>query len=75
MKQIAEQAKREGVEFTTLIKEGDPSDICGRIIETHDVQCAVLVAEKRSWLTRLLSGAVVVKLPAGTGCEVKIMED
>jgi hypothetical protein len=75
LNQIAEHAKREGVAFTALIEAGDPSDICRHIIETHDVQCAVLVAEKRSWLTRLLSRAAAVRLPAGAGCEVKVMED
>lgn len=75
LNQIAEHAKREGVAFTALIEKGDPTSICRRIIETHDVQCAVLVAEKQSWLTRLLSGVAAVKLPAGAGCEVKVMDD
>ncbi len=73
--EIAEQAKKEGVACTPLIEEGDPSEVCGRIIATHAVQCAVLVAEKRSWLTRFLSRSAAVKLPALAGCEVKVMEE
>ncbi len=75
LSQIAEQAKAEGIAVTALIETGDPSEVCRRIIETHNVQCAVLVAERSSWLTRLLSRAATVKLPALAGCEVKVMED
>lgn len=75
LNQIAEQAKKEGVTFTPVVEDGDPSEVCGRIVETHNVQSVVLVAEKRSWLTRLLSRSVAMKLPALAGCEVKVMED
>ncbi len=75
LNQIAEQAKKEGVPFTSLIEVGDPSEVCSRIIGAHSVQAAVLVAEKRSWLTRFLSRATAVKLPALAGCEVKVMDD
>jgi nucleotide-binding universal stress UspA family protein len=75
LNQIAEQAKNAGVACSPLIEEGDPSEICTRLIRTHNVQSAVLVAEKRSWLTRFLSRAAAVKLPALAGCEVKVMDD
>lgn len=75
LNQIAEQAKTDGVAFTPLIEAGDPSEVCSRIVDTGNVQCAVLVAEKRSWLTRLLSHSAPVKLPALAGCEVKVMEE
>ena len=75
LSQIAEQAKTECVAVIPLIEAGDASEICGRIIETYEVQAAVLVAEKRSWLTRFLSRSASVKLPALAGCEVRVMED
>ena len=75
LKQVEEQAAREGVACTPLIEEGDPSEICARVIRAHGVESAVLVAEKQSWLTRFLSRSAAVKLPALAGCEVKVMED
>lgn len=75
LREIGTQAARAGVAFTPLIEDGDPSEVCSRIIETHCVRSAVLVAEKRSWLTRFLSRAAAVKLPALAGCEVKVMDD
>ena len=72
---IAIQAHHEGIPFTPLIEAGEPSEVCGRVAAAHDVQLAVLVAEKRSWLTRLLSPSSAVKLPALFGCEVKVMDD
>ncbi|MFQ5664988.1 MAG: universal stress protein [Candidatus Binatia bacterium] len=74
LKEIAARARDAGITCTSLIEEGDPSEVCSRIIQTHNVRAAVLVAEKRSWLTRFLSRAAAVKLPAFAGCEVKVME-
>ena len=75
LRQIAQQAESAGVEFTPLLEEGDPVEWWGRVASQHDVHAVVLVAEKRSWLTRLLSGAATLKLPTLAGCEVKIMEN
>jgi nucleotide-binding universal stress UspA family protein len=75
LQQIGEQAKKEGVAFTPMIEEGDPSEVCSRIIRQHQVGSAVLVAERRSWLTRFLSRSSVLKLPTLAGCEVKVMEE
>lgn len=72
---IAEQAKNAGIAFTPLIEEADPREWCGRVAAQYAVQSVVLVAEKRSWLTRLLSGAAALKLPTLAGCEVIVMED
>ena len=72
---LAERAKKEGVAVTPIIEVGDPGEICGRIIQTHQIGTAVLVAEKRSWLTRFLSHSAAVKLPALSGCEVRVMEE
>lgn len=75
LKRIAEEAGRAGIAFTALVEEGDPGEVCGRVIRTHRVQAAVLVAEKRSWLTRFLSRSAAVRLPSLAGCEVKVMEE
>ena len=74
LRAVAERAKRDGIVVTPLIEEGDASEICRRVIRAHDVGAAVLVAEKRSWLTRFLSHGAV-QLPALAGCEIKVMEE
>ena len=71
---LVERAKKEGVTVTPLIEQGDTGEICSRIIRAYQIGTAVLVAEKRSWLTRFLSRSPV-KLPALLGCEVRVMEE
>jgi nucleotide-binding universal stress UspA family protein len=75
LRKVREQASNQGVECRILIEEGDPGEVCGRVIDAHDVAVAVLVAEKRSWLTRFLSRSAAVNLPALAGCEVRVMDD
>jgi hypothetical protein len=72
---VAESAKKEGVAVTPIIEEGDTGEICRRVIRTHHIGIAVLVAEKRSWLTRFLSHSAALQLPALSGCEVRVMEE
>ena len=72
---LAERARSEGVPVTPLIESGDAGEICGRVIRAQQVGTAVLVAEKRSWLTRFLSRGAAVRLPALAGCEVRVMEE
>ena len=72
---LAKRAKRDGVSVTPLIEEGDTEEICSRVIRTHQIGTAVLVAEKRSWLARFLSHGAAVSLPALAGCEVRVMEE
>jgi nucleotide-binding universal stress UspA family protein len=75
LNQIEEQARKLGIAFDAIVEEGDPGEICARIVRQHDIATAVLVAEKRSWLTRFLSRSAPMNLPALAGCEVKVMED
>lgn len=75
LQDLGEQAKKEGVVVLPLIEQGDTGEICGRIIRAHDIGTAVLVGEKRSWLTRFFSQAAAVQLPALSGCEVRVMEE
>ena len=72
---LVERAKKEGVAVTPLIEQGDIGEICSRIIGTYAIGTTVLVAEKRSWLTRFLSRSTAVQLPALSGCEVRVMEE
>ena len=75
LRSVAEQAKQEGVAVTPMIEEGDTGEICARLIRTHQIGTAVLVAERQSWLTRFLSRSAAVKLPALSGCDVRVMEE
>ena len=72
---LGERAGRDGVVVTPLIEEGDASEICDRVIRAHRIGTAILVAEKRSWLTRFLSRGAATQLPALAGCDVKVMEE
>jgi nucleotide-binding universal stress UspA family protein len=72
---VVERAKEKGVAVTPLVEQGDPGEICSRVIRTHAIATAILVAEKRSWLTRFLAHAATVKLPKLFGCEVRVMEE
>jgi Universal stress protein family len=72
---IHDEATKQGVSFTSLVEEGEPSEVCARVVRKHAVALTVLVAEKRSWLTRFLSGATEVHLPMMPGCEVRVMEE
>jgi hypothetical protein len=58
-----------------LIETGDPSDVCARVIADRHVRYAVVVAEKRAWLTRMLARSATVRLPALAGCEVVLVEE
>ncbi len=75
LERIGGQAAQAGISYTPLIEEGDPSEVCGRIVRVHQVESVVLVAEKRSWLSRFLSRAPGLRTPALGACEVKIMDD
>lgn len=72
---LADRANKEGVPVIPLIEQGDTGEICSRIIRSHQIGTAVLVAEKRSWLTRFLSHSAAVKLPELANCEVRVMEE
>jgi nucleotide-binding universal stress UspA family protein len=71
----AEEARRRGIASSVLIEEGDPSEVCARVVREHAIGLAVLVAERRSWVTRFLSRSAPVRLPTFAGCEIKVMED
>jgi nucleotide-binding universal stress UspA family protein len=72
---LGERAKKEGIVVLPLIEQGDIGELCRRVIHTQQIGTAVLVAEKRSWLTRFLSHTAAVQLPTLAGCEVRVMED
>ncbi len=75
LRTLVETGNKRGIVVTPLIEQGDTGEICSRVIRTHQITTAVLVAEKRSWLTRFLSRSAAVNLPALAGCEVRVMEE
>jgi nucleotide-binding universal stress UspA family protein len=75
LRSVGEQARHEGVAVMSTIEEGDAGEICTRLIRAYQVKTAVLVAERQSWLTRFLSRGAAVRLPALSGCEVRVMEE
>jgi len=72
---IASEAADAGIEVVRLIESGDTSEVCERVIRQQDIGYAVLVAERRSWLTRLLSRSPTVNIPTFEGCEIKVVEE
>lgn len=75
LKTLVERGGQGGIAVVPLIEEGDTGEVCARVIVTHQIGLALLVAEKRSWLARFLSRRAAVKLPALSGCEVRVMEE
>jgi nucleotide-binding universal stress UspA family protein len=72
---LAAQVEARGVRFVPLIEAGDVDEVCARVIATHQVTSAVLVVEKRSWLSRILARSPAVKLPAMANCALTVMEE
>jgi nucleotide-binding universal stress UspA family protein len=72
---IADHARSRGVEFVPLVEAGDPEEVCARVVRTHQVTQAILVVEKRSWLSRLLSGSAPLRVPAIADCTLTVMEE
>ncbi len=75
LQDITTCAKKWGVEVIPLVESGDTPEVCAHVIRQHDVDYAVLLAERRSWLTRLLSRSSEVQIPAFEGCEFKVVEE
>jgi nucleotide-binding universal stress UspA family protein len=73
--EITSDAANSGTEVVPLIERGDTTEVCERVIRQHDIGYAVLLAERRSWLTRLLSRSPAVNIPAFEGCEIKVVEE
>src|ERR1051325_101141 len=67
-KAIVEQAKEQSVSAEGSVEEGDPAEVLSRLVPDRRIGLAILVAERRSWLTRLLSRDAI-RLPALAGCE------
>lgn len=72
--EIAREAQAAGVPAESKFEEGDPSEICRRMIPSNDVALAILVAEKRSWLARLLARSSL-QVPTLAGCEIRVIEE
>lgn len=75
LREIGARAEARGVSFVPLVEEGTPEEVCARVIRAYHIGSAVLVVEKRSWLSRILSRAATVKLPAMADCSLTVMEE
>jgi nucleotide-binding universal stress UspA family protein len=73
--EIGAQAQARGVPFVPLIEEGDADEVCARVVAAHQIDAVVLVVEKRSWLSRILSRSAAIKLPAMANCTLTVMEE
>jgi len=73
--EIGDKARAAGLKFLPLIETGDAGEACGVAIRRYEVGCAVLVDEKRSWLTKLLSRSQTVHIPALACREIKVVEE
>lgn len=73
--EIAAAAQARAVPFVPLIEEGDADEVCAQVIRAHQVASAVLVVERRSWLSRILARSSAVKLPAMANCALTVMEE
>lgn len=73
--EVGEHARSAGLSFTALIEEGDPEEVAARVIRAHHVGAAVLVVEKRSWLSRILARSAAVRLPAMADCSLTVIEE
>jgi nucleotide-binding universal stress UspA family protein len=72
---IGARARAAGISFVPLIEQGDPEEVCARIVRTHQIGFAVLAVERQSWLARFLSRSAKVRIPSLAGCEVKVIEE
>lgn len=72
--ELTAAARKEQVDAAGIVERGEPSEICGRLVRAHRIDTALLVAERRSWLARLLSGGPL-RMPALPGCEVRVVEE
>jgi hypothetical protein len=73
LRDIIEQARARGIAARTAIETGDPGEACRKLVAAADVSTAVVVTEKRSWLSRLLTVGQPLRLPALGGCEVVLV--
>lgn len=64
----------QGIAVNGVIEEGDPTEIGTRLARALGARFIMLVAERRSWLGRLLSGSSV-HMPDLPGCEVRVIEE
>ncbi len=75
LEEIGAQAAARGVPFVPLVEEGHADEVCARVIRARQVTAAILVVEKRSWLSRILSRSSAVRLPAMANVALTVMEE
>ena len=72
---VGAQAAARGVSFVPLIEQGDPDEVCARVVRAQQITSAVLVVERRSWLSRILSRSSGVRLPSMANVALTVIEE
>jgi hypothetical protein len=72
---VGAQAAARGVPFVPLIEQGDPDEVCARVVRAQQITSAVLVVERRSWLSRILSRSSGVRLPSMANVALTVIEE
>jgi nucleotide-binding universal stress UspA family protein len=75
LREIAERARARGIPCRTTLEIGDPGEICRVLAQREDCAVAVVVTEKRSWVTRIFAGGQPLEVPAFGGCAVVPVEE
>ena len=73
--EIDERAAARRIRLRTGIESGDPGEVCRRLVASESVDTVILVAEKRSWLTRVLAGGEPLRPRDLGGCEVVVVDE
>jgi nucleotide-binding universal stress UspA family protein len=73
--EVADQARTRGIACERRLEHGDMDEVCRLLVEATGASAAVLVAEKRSWLARMLTGGEPLRPAALGGCELIIVDE
>ena len=74
-KQISEKPKTLGLEWLTIIAEGEFTKECMKVIEKEKPEKIILTRAQRSRLSRFLFGSEVNKLKQKSPSPIKIVEE
>lgn len=73
--EVGAAAAARGVTFVPLIEQGEADDVCARVVASQHISSAVLVVERRSWLSRILSRSSGVRLPSMANVALTVIEE
>ncbi len=73
--EIAEVAKKRGVNYKSIIKRGTFLDVALSVAEEEKVGLILVTRRKRSGLSRFFFGSAVAELKEKVTCKVKIIDE